>query len=152
MTDERDSLRAWLALLSTSNTIKKTVDSRMRRQFGLSLSRFDILAALDRAGQAGCSAGTLSSHLKVTEGNTTQITAPLVEERLISRTACANDGRVAIFRLTKKGRRVFGQMASANRRWIAQAFSALSPEEVAALRRLLAALKQPASIPEEEAA
>jgi DNA-binding MarR family transcriptional regulator len=152
MSDDREPLRAWLDLLGTSTAIRKGVDARLRECFGLSLSRFDVLAALDRAGPEGLTGRGLSVHLKVTEGNTTQVTSPLVADGLVSRTVSAEDGRVAIFQLTARGRRLFARMAQENRRWIGAAFAALSPAEIAALRRLLAALKPPALATSEEAA
>jgi len=150
VTDNREALRAWLDLLGVSTAIKKGVDGRLKHQFGLSLARFDVMAALDRAGQAGLNGRALSARLKVTEGNTTQVTAPLVEAGLIRRRVSPEDGRVAIFHLTRKGERVFAQMAEANRRWIADAFAALSPAQLAQLRVLLGALEPPQD--EEEAA
>ena len=87
----------------------------MRARFGLSISRFDVLAALDRAGDAGLTAGALTSHLKVTEGNTTQVTAPLIKDGLVRRTVSREDGRVAIFQLTRRGQRLFDEMAAINR-------------------------------------
>jgi DNA-binding MarR family transcriptional regulator len=152
MKDGRDTLRAWLALLSASNAIKKTVDARMRQRFGLSISRFDVLAALDRAGEGGLTAGALSTHLKVTEGNTTQVTVPLVSEGLVRRRVSSSDGRVAIFELTKKGQRVFAEMAEANRHWVAEAFSPLTADQISALRNLLGVLNHPAGQAKEEAA
>ena len=151
MNDARDTVRAWLALLTACNTIKKTLDARMRRTFDLSLSRFDVLAALDRAGEEGFSASALSAHLKVTEGNTTQVTAPLVAAGLVSRTTSASDGRMAIFRMTAKGHRVFSTMAEANREWVARAFSPLTPDEIATLRDILHTLNHPGQTEEKVA-
>lgn len=145
MGDDREPLRAWLDLLTVSTAIKKDVDARLRERFGLSLSRFDVMAALDRAGGAGLSGKELSARLKVTEGNTTQVTAPLIADGLVRRSVSAEDGRVAIFQLTPKGARMFTHMAGANRRWIAAAFGALSPAETANLRRLLATLAAPSA-------
>lgn len=139
----RDALRAWLALLGTANAIKKGVDTRLRQRFGLSIARFDVLAALDRAGDDGLTAGGLTAWLKVTDGNTTQVTAPLVAQGLVQRDADPGDKRVAIFRLTGKGRVLFAQMAAENREWIDQAFAGLGPAEIATLRGLLAALEPP---------
>jgi DNA-binding MarR family transcriptional regulator len=152
MTDGRDSLRAWLALLSVSGKIKKSVDARMRQEFGLSISRFDVLSALDRAGDEGLTAGALSTHLRVTDGNTTQITAPLISDGLVRRGASAKDGRIAIFRLTKRGQRVFDEMAKANRLWVMEAFSPLTPAQISNLRGLLNVLNHPDSQLSEEAA
>lgn len=152
MSDGRDPLRAWLALLSAANTIKKSVDARMRQQFNLSLSRFDVLAALDRAGEQGLTAGALSSYLKVTEGNTTQVTTPLIAAGLVRRTVSANDRRVAIFQMTRKGQRIFADMAAANREWIAGVFAVLTPAQITSLRRTLSQLNHPQSQSAEEAA
>ena len=152
MTDDRNALRAWLTLLSATSAIKKSVDARMRQRFGLSISRFDVLAALDRAGEHGATAGALSARLRVTEGNTTQVTAPLIADGLVSRNVSSSDGRVAIFRLTKKGRRVFDDMAEANSRWVAESFSALTPAETTTLLQLLKTLNQPSEQSEKEAA
>ena len=143
MSDDRDALRAWLALLGTASAIKKGVDTRLRQRFGMSIARFDVLAALDRAGAEGLTAGGLTAWLKVTEGNTTQVTAPLVAAGLVQRSAGARDKRVAVFRLTASGQKLFADMAAENRGWIDDSFSALGPADLAALRRLLAALHPP---------
>jgi DNA-binding MarR family transcriptional regulator len=145
MSDDREPLRAWLDLLGVSTAIKKGVDARLRERFGVSLSRFDVMAALDRAGEAGLTGKGLSARLKVTEGNTTQVTAPLIADGLVRRSVSAEDGRVAIFQLTAKGERLFARMAEANRGWIAEAFGALSPVDTAMLRRLLASLTAPST-------
>ena len=152
MKDGRDPLRAWLALLSASNAMKKAIDARMRQQFGLSISRFDVLAALDRADDGSLTAGALSAHLKVTEGNTTQVTAPLIKDGLVRRTVSATDGRVAIFKLTRRGQRLFDDMAEANRGWVAEAFAPLSSAQITTLRNLLGALEPVPRETEEEAA
>jgi DNA-binding MarR family transcriptional regulator len=151
MNAERDALRAWLAMLSATNTLKKSIDARMRERFGLSLSRFDVLAALDRAGAEGLNGVTLSAQLKVTEGATTQVTAALVKLGLVRRDADPADGRAAIFRLTAKGQRSFALVAEQNRRWVRDAFAALRPAELATLHKLLTTLKQRNALEEEAA-
>ncbi|MEO1242666.1 MAG: MarR family transcriptional regulator [Pseudomonadota bacterium] len=149
---DRNALRAWLDLLTASNAIKKSADTALRNQFGVSISRFDVMAALDRANGEGLRAGDLSQRLMVTEGNTTQVTAPLIRDGLVKRTPSRNDGRVAIFRLTRKGAKLFQKMADEHRHWVAGAFSDLSPGELATLRRLLGKLNLPIEIEGKDAA
>lgn len=146
--DDRNALRAWLDLLTASNAIKKSVDTAMRQEFGVSISRFDVLSALDRAGPEGARAGDLSQRLMVTEGNITQVTAPLIRDGLVKRTPSREDGRVAIFRLTKKGQRLFAEMAEEHRQWVADAFSEFSSSQIATFRRLLGKLNLPFEIGE----
>ena len=149
---DRNALRAWLDLLNSSNTLKKSVDTGFRSQFGLSISRFDVLSALDRGGEDGMRAGDLSQRLMVTEGNTTQVTAPLIRDGLVKRSPSREDGRVAIFRLTRKGEKLFQKMADEHRQWVAEAFSGLSANEISTLRRILGKLNLPIEAKEKDAA
>lgn len=150
MSGGRESLKAWLALLGAANAVKKAVDARLRERFGVTLARFDVMAALERAGAEGLRAGALSERLMVTDGNTTQVTAPLLRDGLVERRASAEDGRVAIFRLTRKGRARFHEMAAAHRQWIAGAFAALTGPETEALRALALRLRVPADDIEDD--
>lgn len=145
MSDDREALRSWLALLATSRALEKAVDAGFRAKFAHSISRFDVLSALDRAGSEGLRAGALTERLMVSDGATTQVTAPLIREGLVRRAADPGDGRAAIFSLTKKGEKIFAEMAAEHRRWIGDAFDKLSPAQMKSLRRLLAEIS-PADI------
>ncbi len=140
MSDNRDALRTWLELLRTTNAIKKFTDTEFRRSFGLSISRFDVLSALDRAGPTGLRAGALTQQLMVTDGNTTQVTAPLIRDGLVKRKTMRDDARVAIFSLTKKGERVFAKMAADHKDWIGDIFAGLTKTEKATIQKLLGKL------------
>ena len=148
----RNALRTWLDLLTASNAIKKSVDTTLRSEFGVSISRFDVLSALDRADSNGMRAGELSQRLMVTEGNTTQVTAPLIRDGLVKRTQGRDDARVFYFRLTRKGEKLFQEMAEEHRHWIADAFSNLSQNDLATLRRILGKLNLPVETNKKDAA
>ncbi|MEK7266826.1 MAG: MarR family transcriptional regulator [Pseudomonadota bacterium] len=137
MSDDRDAVRTWLALLGASRGLEKAVDTGLRGRFGHSISRFDVLSALDRAGAEGLRAGALTERLMVSDGATTQVTAPLIREGLVRRISDPEDGRAAIFSLTKKGAKLFAGMAAEHRQWIDCAFEALTPAQMKSLRRLL---------------
>jgi DNA-binding MarR family transcriptional regulator len=150
--DDREPLRAWLDLLSVTTAMRKAIDAKMKSQFGLSLSRFDVMAALARAGDAGLTGGALSAQLRVTDGNTTQVTAPLIEAGLVRRGGTPLDGRVAVFRLTRKGELTFEAMARENRAWVSTAFAEFTSGDLARLRQLLAMMQAPVTSNAEEAA
>lgn len=143
MKDVREALRAWLDMLKSTSTIKKSIDTTLRAQFQVSISRFDVLSALERSGPEGLRAGSLSEKLMVTEGNTTQVTALLIRDGLVKRSNSREDGRVAIFKLTKKGERLFARMAAENKQLIDDTFSGLSKSELQHFRKLLGKLKLP---------
>ena len=141
--EERNALRTWLDLLTASNAIKKEIDSSLRAEFGMTISRFDLLSALDRAGADGLRASELSKEMLVTEGATTQIAAPLIRDGLVARTPCPNDGRAANLRLTRKGQSLFTKMARVHKQWIDDSFGDLTPNQISTLRRLLNKLDHP---------
>ena len=146
MNGTREALRAWLDLLKSSSAVKKSIDTSMRNGFGISISRFDVLAALDRAGNEGLRAGALSERLTVTEGNTTQVTTLLIRDGFVKRTGSREDGRVAIFKLTKKGERLFTKVAAENKRLVDDTFSSLSKAELQQFRKLLSKLNMPEDV------
>ncbi|MEZ5897272.1 MAG: MarR family transcriptional regulator [Parvularculaceae bacterium] len=140
---ERNALRAWLDLLTASNAIKKEIDAKLRSEFGITISRFDVLSALDRVGPAGQRASDLSKMLLVTDGATTQVVAPLIRDGFVARTPCPNDGRAVILKLTKKGQRLFVRMARVHKQLIDEKFASLTPNQISTLRGLLSKIDLP---------
>lgn len=134
---DQDKLRAWLTLLNQASGLKKNIDRRLSKEFGISLSRFDVLAALERGGKEGLKAGALTKKLVVSDGNTTQVTNKLVRDGLVRRYKDKDDGRVVIYALTAKGAKLFKSMATKNRHWVSDAFSGLDGDDLHQLRNLL---------------
>ncbi|MEE4205129.1 MAG: MarR family transcriptional regulator [Erythrobacter sp.] len=143
--DEKQVLRLWIELLGRSNAIKKDLDARLRAEFGQSLSRFDLLSALHRAGPEGLRASELSQFLLVTDGATSQLTPPLIREELLEREPCPNDRRSVVFRLTPQGSALFERMAQSHREWVCERFEDFSEEEVGTLLALARRIEAPLS-------
>ena len=70
-------LRLWLRILTIHKLINNEVRRRLRDNFGMSLSRFDLLAQLDGRTE-GMRMGELSKRLMVTTGNITGLVDELV--------------------------------------------------------------------------
>ena len=137
MIDDQEALRTWLDLLTRTNALKKSVDNALRAEHGVSIARFDVLAALDRAGDDGLRAGALTQKLKVSDGNTTQVASKLIEDGLVKRRKDPRDGRVAILSITRKGKLLFNAMAKTNRRCVMAAFRSMSEPQLQTMRSLL---------------
>ncbi len=93
----------------------------MQRRFaerGMTLPRFDVLAALDRHGEMNM--GALSQALLVSNGNVTQLVQKLVRDGLVEMHKPPSDRRSSIVRLTAEGREIFGRLARAHQDWIDQ--------------------------------
>lgn len=138
--DERANVRTWLRLLSCTMTIEKLLKRRLAAQFGATLPRFDILAALDRKG-GGMTMGELSRALLVSNGNVTAILQSLLRDGHVVSTPHPTDGRSSVVRLTPAGARYFAGMAGAHHGWIDDLFSSLEPGEREGLHTALGHLK-----------
>ena len=139
--DGKRSLRLWLRLLTCSTRIEQTISQRLRDEFGSTLPRFDMLSALDRAGEAGLTMGEAAGMLMVSNGNVTGLAARLKADGLIEAMAGA-DRRVQRVRLTPLGQTRFAVMAAAHERWIETLFAGLDDAEAETLTHLLERTKR----------
>lgn len=120
-------IRIWLRLLSCTTLIENVLKSRLRREFGTSLARFDVLAQLDRFAD-GLTMTELSRRLLVSNGAITGLVEKLVADRLVFREGHSKDKRTVIVRLTAKGSAFFRKMALRHEEWVISLLSDLSRE------------------------
>jgi len=134
-TDHQD-LRLWLRMMTIHKLINNEARRRLRVEFGMSLSRFDLMSQLDGKDQ-DIRMGELSSRLMVTTGNITGLTNELEHDGLVERMADPTSRRAFLVRLTPKGRRQFKIAARALENWITEYFSVFSQKEKKVLFDLL---------------
>jgi DNA-binding MarR family transcriptional regulator len=132
----KQSLRLWLKLLGCTMIVEKRLRAKLDAEFGTTLPRFDLLAALERHPE-GLKMSALSEFLMVSNGNVTGVVSRLIDDGLVTRTVDADDRRSATVRLTRKGRESFAKMAAANERWMDTMFADLSDHQIEELMRLL---------------
>jgi DNA-binding MarR family transcriptional regulator len=131
-------------LVSTTMRIERQLASNLKRQFGSTLPRFDLLAQLDRAPD-GLRMTELADRLLVTGGNVTWLVTSLAQDGLVTRARAADDKRAVVVQLTTRGQRHFAQMAEAHETWVSALFSALPTTDRKALATHLGTLKQQVS-------
>ncbi len=119
---DRSSVRVWLRLLSCTMAIEKEVQRRFAER-GMTLPRFDVLAALDRHKEMNM--GALSKALLVSNGNVTQLVQTLIRDGLVELHKPPADRRSSIVRLTEEGRHQFARLARAHSDWIDQMLGGL---------------------------
>jgi DNA-binding MarR family transcriptional regulator len=137
----RDALRLWLRLFTTSALIERRLGAALKREFGSSLPRFDLLAQLERAPD-GVRMTALAESLLVTGGNVTWLVRSLEQEKYVVRERPPNDKRAVTVRLTLAGRRHFAQMADAHARWVRALTRPLPPADRKVMAEQLRVLKQ----------
>lgn len=129
----KDRLRIWLRLLRVTRTIEAELRERMRLEWGMTLPRFDVMAALARSGE-GLRMTDLSGALRVSNGNVTGIVDRLVADGLVERRAVAGDRRAMSVSLTDAGRALFADMAEAHEGWLDRMLSGADAEDLDVLR------------------
>jgi DNA-binding MarR family transcriptional regulator len=138
--DHHESLRLWLRLLTCTHLIETHVRKALAKEFKTTLPRFDLMAQLERAPH-GLQMGELSRRMLVTGGNVTGIVDQLERSGLLLRTEDPADRRAYLVKLTKEGRRLFGQMAAEHENWIVKLFSGIPKREQRALTESLSRLR-----------
>ena len=101
--DDHDALRLWLRMLTCTMLVERHIKARLKRRFGMSLPRFDLMAQLERASD-GIRMSELSRRLMVSGGNVTSLVDQLVEEGLVERRDVPGDRRAFAVALTPGGR------------------------------------------------
>lgn len=137
-------LRLWLRLLKATRTVEAELRERLRAEFGQTLPRFDVMAALARRPE-GLRMSEISEMLRVSNGNVTPIVDRLVAEGLAARASVAGDRRATRVSLTEAGRAAFAAQAAAHERWLDGMFDGIGAEEAAALSAALARIGEGAT-------
>ena len=100
-----EEMRAWLALLETSNLVQHATDRRVRLAVGLSFAQLEILARIAEAGEAGARMTDIADKLVVSRSGLTYQVGQLEKRGLVSRTPSPDDERSVIARITAEGSR-----------------------------------------------
>ena len=148
-TASKARLRLWLRILSVSRLIEGELRERLRG-FGSTLPRFDVLAALERAGE-GLKMSELSNVLRVSNGNVTGIVDRLVADGLVVRVPVEGDRRAMAVRLTARGAADFARLASVHEAWVDELLDAVTIAEADQLIARLQAVRERLEQREERA-
>ena len=125
-------VRLWVRLLRAVRVVEVELRRRLRAEFGETLPRFDVMAALARQ-KTGMTMTQVSRFLMVSNGNVTGIIDRLVMEGLVVRIADEQDRRATLVRPTPKGLRHFARMAEAHASWVNEILAGFNREQSQAL-------------------
>ena len=139
--DDHDALRLWLRMLTCTMRVERHIKARLKRRFGMSLPRFDLMAQLERAGE-GLRMSELSQRLMVSGGNVTSLVDRLAREGLVERREVPGDRRAFAVRLTPEGREAFLAMAREHEAWIVELTGAMPEADRDRLYQLLGRFKR----------
>ena len=129
-----------MRLLRAARPIEAELRRRLAREFGITLPKFDVMAALARR-EAAMTMTEVSRLLMVSNGNVTGLADRLVAEGLVVRIANEKDRRATFVRLTRKGLNLFETMAEAHERWVNEILASFSDEQSETMIGLLDTLR-----------
>lgn len=138
--DFRPTLRLWLRLLACTTAIEKHLQRGLSSEFCSGLTRFDILAALDR-NPDGMTMSALADALLVSNGNVTGRIQTLRRDGFVEVNRSKQDQRVSIATLTAAGKEHFAQVALRHHQWVAELFAQLPAANRAQLFEALGGLR-----------
>lgn len=133
-------LKMWVRLLGCAKVGEKQLRRKFEDQFGTTLPRFDVLAALYRVPE-GLRMSALSRALLVSNGNVTSLVRQLQGQGLVQSKIDPQDARSAIVSLTRAGREQFIILAEAHHAWIAEMFHDVPAERLDQLVQCLGELR-----------
>lgn len=96
--------RAWRAFLYTYATVVPTLDRELVGALGLSLTQFEVLNRLRRAGTHGLRMSDLAARLVLSPSGVTRAVDQLERKGLVQRSVYQGDRRGSLATLTKEGR------------------------------------------------
>jgi DNA-binding MarR family transcriptional regulator len=127
-TDSKARLRLWIRLLRATRIVEAQTRELFKRQFNVTVPRFDVMAALYRKPE-GMLMSEISRSLLVSNGNVTGIVDRLVSDGFVVRSQRNGDRRTSFVRLTTKGRTAFAEMSAAHEGWIDRLLGGVTARE-----------------------
>ena len=128
---------AWLALVRTHARLWDQVDTQMRHESGLTMSRYDVLMHLDMAGgRLGLS--ELASAIVLSPSGLSKLLDRMETSGLLHREPDPRDARSTFAKITPRGRSLVRKVRQSHHAWLQQVFGdALDDRDVAELTRIM---------------
>ena len=136
-THGKNALRAWIQLTKCAKRIEGHVNRRFAEAHHTSLSRFDVLANLERCDRHAAGATELSRMLLASQGNITRLLDRMEQDRLVRRRPDPRDKRVSEVQMTRAGEALFERLAADHEGWTGNLFGELGNDELKQLIGLL---------------
>jgi DNA-binding MarR family transcriptional regulator len=137
-TDDHDRwMGAWLALLRTHARLWDQLEAQMRRDHGLTIARYDVLAQLDSAG-GRLRLSRLASSVVLSPSGLSKLLDRMDVSELIRREPDPRDARSTFAVITPRGRALLRKARRSHHELLQQRFGdALDDGDVADLTRIV---------------
>lgn len=133
-----EEMEAFAAFLRAHYQVVRHVDAVLARETRLTLSAFEVLRWVERAGPRGLRMSELADLVLLSRSGITRLVDQLVERGILERVRCPTDQRGWLAMLTDEGRRVLEETAVVHFEEIRKSFTGrLTDDELRALTAIL---------------
>jgi DNA-binding MarR family transcriptional regulator len=138
---------AWLSFVRTHSRLWDRVEAQMRRDHGLTMARYDVLAQLVNAGgRLGLS--DLASSIMLSQSGVSKLLDRMEQSNLVRRDPDPRDARSTFATITPRGRSMVEEARQGHHDLLQRAFGdALDDRDLADLVRIMSRIN--ASLPED---
>ena len=137
MTDDDRWIPAWMALVRTHTRLWERVEAEMRREHGLTMARYDVLAHLNLAG-GRLGLGELAEGIALSPSGLSKLLDRMESSGLIRREADPSDARAAFAAITARGRKLVAAARESHHDLLRETVGgALTDRDLADLSRIM---------------
>jgi len=115
---DQKNLRLWVRMLASSTRVVQILNKRMKKNTPLTLAKFDVLVAIDRAPGGVITMSELSRMLLVSNANTTGMVGRLMKDGFVEKWALPTDRRVYSVAMSSEGRKTLKQAIAIHKGWV----------------------------------
>jgi DNA-binding MarR family transcriptional regulator len=136
MSDDR-WIPAWMAFVRTHTRVWERIEAEMRREHGLTMSRYDVLAHLNAAG-GRLGLGQLAEQIALSPSGLSKLLDRMESAGLIRREADPSDARAAFAAITPRGRKLVTSARESHHALLRETVGrALTDRDLADLSRIM---------------
>lgn len=117
-------------MIGNSSRLTQELNRRMKQEFALSLAKYDVLLAIQRAEGGEITMSNLSRELLVSNANMTGMTTRLQADGLVDKKSLPSDRRIYSVALTEEGRDRLEKAHGKHGTWILELMACVDGDEV----------------------
>ncbi len=124
-------------MIGNSSRLSLELNRRMKQELSLSLAKYEVLVAIDRAEGGEITMSDLSRELFVSNANMTGMTTRLQKDGLVEKRSRPTDRRIYSVVLTERGAKKLEEASVKHSLWIRELFSSIDADEVESVNSFL---------------
>ncbi len=133
---DQKQLKLWVRMLASSTRVVQILNKRMKEYTPLTLAKFDVLVAIDRAPGGVITMSELSRMLLVSNANTTGMVSRLMKDNLVEKWALPTDRRVYSVAMTSEGRKTLKHAIAIHKKWVDELLGGIEEDKLDGLIEL----------------